>query len=266
MSWCVDAIRLRQPMHVPVIDVVFAYGGTFLQSLIAVVFIRHNAYRQYPWFFAYTIYDIFQILVQEPIFIVQGLSRTYVLTVYSMQIVALALSLTVIYEVFTSMMRPYAGLNFVGKRLFWILSAVLVIVAILMVALGDGPGANRMAHAVFVTLRSIRMIQIGLLLSLFVLSRSLGLTWRSYSFGIALGYGTYAAIDFLLAAIRAEYGEAIWHIESLLSASAYSLALSIWLWYMLQPQEVAQPIRVIPYNDIAKWNEKLEELLKKKAA
>ena len=141
-----------------------------------------------------------------------------------------------------------------------------MIVAILMVALGDGPGANRMASdAVFVPLRSIRMIQIGLLLSLFVLSRSLGLTWRSYSFGIALGYGTNAAIDFLLAAIRAEYGEAIWHIESLLSASAYSLALSIWLWYMLQPQEVAEPIRVIPYNDIAKWNEKLEELLKKKA-
>ena len=50
----------------------------------------------------------------------------------------------------------------------------------------------------------------GLLLSLFVLSRSLGLTWRSYSFGIALGYGTYAAIDFLLAAIRASTGKQIW--------------------------------------------------------
>ena len=44
------------------------------------------------------------------------------------------------------------------------------------------------------------------------------------------------------------------------------VALSIWLWYILQPQEIAQPIRVIPYNDIAKWNEKLEELLKPKSA
>lgn len=33
-----------------------------------------------------------------------------------------------------------------------------------------------------------------------------------------------------------------------------------------QPVAVAQPIRVIPYNDIAKWNEKLEELLRPKSA
>ena len=33
-----------------------------------------------------------------------------------------------------------------------------------------------------------------------------------------------------------------------------------------QPVAVAQPVRVIPYNDIAKWNEKLEELLKPKSA
>jgi hypothetical protein len=40
----------------------------------------------------------------------------------------------------------------------------------------------------------------------------------------------------------------------------------IWTCYFWQPREVAQPVRVIPYNDIAKWNEKLEELLKRKAA
>ena len=36
--------------------------------------------------------------------------------------------------------------------------------------------------------------------------------------------------------------------------------------YFFQTEAIAQPVRVIPYNDIAKWNEKLEELLKKKAA
>ena len=41
----------------------------------------------------------------------------------------------------------------------------------------------------------------------------------------------------------------------------------IWVrCYILQTSKIAQPVRVIPYNDIAKWNEKLEELLKKKAA
>jgi hypothetical protein len=33
-----------------------------------------------------------------------------------------------------------------------------------------------------------------------------------------------------------------------------------------QPEKLAGRLAVIPYNDIAKWNEKLEELLKRKAA
>ncbi len=52
----------------------------------------------------------------------------------------------------------------------------------------------------------------------------------------------------------------------LLSTIAYGIMIIIWICYILQPQRIAQPVRVIPYNDIAKWNEKLEELLKRKAA
>jgi hypothetical protein len=96
-----------------------------------------------------------------------------------------------------------------------------------------------------------------------VLHRS---SWRSYTFGVALGYGIYSAVDLVLAAIRLEYGESIWHIHSVLSTLAFNGMLITWLWYIRQSKEVAQPVRVIPYNDIAKWNEKLEQLLKRKAA
>ena len=63
-------------------------------------------------------------------------------------------------------------------------------------------------------LRSLRVIQVGLLLLLFSLASSLGLTWRSYAFGIAFGYGTYAIVDLVLSAIRVEYGDAVWKLES----------------------------------------------------
>ena len=128
------------------------------------------------------------------------------------------------------------------------------------------PASIGSAYAVFVTLRSLRIVQLGLLLLLFVLARSLGLSWRSYSFGIALGYGLYAAVDLVLAAVRTQFGEGIWHLHSLLTTTAFTGMLFVWLFYILQRQAVAQPVRVIPYNDIAKWNEKLEELLKRKAA
>jgi hypothetical protein len=114
--------------------------------------------------------------------------------------------------------------------------------------------------------RSLRFIQVGLLLLLFALSGALGLTWRSYSFGLALGYGTFAIVDLVLWAVRLQYGDEFWKMQSGLGTVAYNMMILIWTWYFLQPQKVALPIRVIPYSDIAKWNEKLEELLKRKAA
>ena len=44
------------------------------------------------------------------------------------------------------------------------------------------------------------------------------------------------------------------------------VAHPVWLWYIRQSKEAAQPVRVIPHNDIAKGNEKLEELLRKPVA
>jgi hypothetical protein len=42
--------------------------------------------------------------------------------------------------------------------------------------------------------------------------------------------------------------------------------IAVWASYLLQPAKVLQQPRVIPYNDIAKWNEKLEEILRWKSA
>lgn len=253
-------------MRAPIEDHVIAFGSILLLASIGVLFKRRNAYRLFPWFFAYVIYHILQTLTTEAVDITQGLGWTYIWTYYSLQVISLALSFAVIYELFSSVMRPYQAFDYVGGRLFLFAALVLALVALLLVVFGSGPGINRLAYAVFVTLRSLRIVQLGLLLLLFVLARSLGLSWRSYSFGIALGYGLYAAVDLVLAAVRTQFGEGIWHLHSLLTTTAFTGMLFVWLFYILQRQAVAQPVRVIPYNDIAKWNEKLEELLKRKAA
>jgi len=139
--------------------------------------------------------------------------------------------------------------------------AGLAIFAALLVVLGNGPVANRLSYAIFASLRSLRVIQVGLLLILFLISRSVGLSWRSYTFGIALGYGIYAAVDLVLTAIRVEFGEGIWHMYSVISTSAFMTMLTTWLWYILQPQHSGQPVRVIPQNDIEKCNRLLEGML-----
>ena len=106
----------------------------------------------------------------------------------------------------------------------------------------------------------------GLLLLLFAVASSLGLGWRSYVFGIALVYGMYAIVDLLLTAVRTAYGDSFWRTQSLLSTTAYAVTIVIWACYILQPEEVAQPVRVIPHNDIEKWNQALEGMLARRGA
>jgi len=231
-------------MPVPTLDHIIAFGSAFLLTLIATVFWRREGFKAFPWFFGYTVYHILQTLIEEPIAIAQGYSWTYVRVFYPLQLVSLAFSFGVIYEVFSAVLEPYQAINRVTKAVFMVATICLGLVALLLVVFGNGPGINRLAYAVFVTLRSLRIVQLGLLLLLFALARSLGLSWRSYSFGIALGYGLYAAVDLVLAAVRTQFGEGIWHLHSLLTTTAFTGMLFVWLFYILQRQAVAQPVRV----------------------
>ena len=189
---------------------------------------------------------------------------TYYYTFISRRVSGLAFG--VIYEIFKTVLKPYDAFRRVWRFLFALASVILIIISIVWLLYGSGPQVDRLTQTMNVLLRSVRVIQVGLLLLLFSLASSLGLTWRSYSFGIALGYGAYAIVDLVLSAMRLEYGDAVWKLESYCTTIAYGTSVLIWAWYVMQPERLAGRLAVIPYNDIAKWNEKLEELLKRKAA
>ncbi len=254
-----------QVAQVTTTDYVLVTAGTLLQCVIPIVCFRRRLYPKLPWFLAYTLYSIFQTFVDMALLAMKSSVETYFYTYYVLQVFILALSFGVIYEVFDSVLEPYDALRRVGSKLFITAAVVLVALGIVFVVFGTGV-EYRMVRLIILTQRSLRVIQVGLLIFLFTLSRSLGLSWRSYSFGIALGYGVYACIDLVLTAIRLEYGQTAIPLQSLFNMLGYGTACGIWVWYVLQTEQVAQPVRVIPYNDIAKWNEKLEELLKRKAA
>ncbi len=193
-------------------------------------------------------------------------SLHYAYTWYPLQICSIGLGFGVIYEMFKIVLQPYDAFARIWRVLFFVTSFALFAFAVFWVISGTGSHADRLTQSMSLLQRSLRFIQVGLLLLLFALSGALGLTWRSYSFGLALGYGTFAIVDLVLWAVRLQYGDEFWKTQSALGTVAYNMMILIWTWYFLQPQKVALPIRVIPYNDIAKWNEKLEELLRRKAA
>jgi hypothetical protein len=143
---------------------------------------------RFPAFTAYTVFEVMTeaVLLAELFSTVSSLNYAY--TYYSLQFIAVGLAFGVIYEVFTIVLEPYDALNRMWRMLFLAAAVVLVTVSLLWVIYGSGPQSDRLTQSMNLLLRSLRVVQVGLLLLLFTLSGSLGLTWRSYSFGIALGY------------------------------------------------------------------------------
>src|SRR5580704_14312973 len=242
------------------------FVGITLECLIAAIMLRRKLHVAWPGFFAYNIFHAFQ-----PFSDLVGILRkwpqfTYFYFFYTLEAISLALSFVVIYEVFLTVLEPYEALSRVARKIFFVTAATLLLVAVLFVFFGPGSEGNRLFKLVFYTERSLRIVQIGLLMLLFFLARSFGLSWRSNAFGIALGYGIYSTLQLVLVVLRLQYVNFNFHLISTFSALSFILMSVIWLRFVAQPVGVAQPIRAIPYNDIAKWNEKLEELLKPKTA
>jgi hypothetical protein len=228
--------------------------------------LRRKLYLEWPGFFTYVVFHTFQPVADLVGIIRKWPELTYFYFFYALEVLSLALSFVVIYEVFLSVldhMMRCGGLR--GKSSLW-QRAILLLIAVLFIFFGTGSEGNRLFKLVYYTERRLTMIQIGLLMLLFFLARSFGLSWRSNAFGIALGYGIYASLQLVLVVLRLQYVNFSFHLISTFSALSFILMCAIWLRFIVQPVNVAQPVRVIPHNDIAKWNEKLEELLKRKAA
>ena len=243
-------------------EYVIAISITLLQFVIALVLFRRRMNREFPFFLSYVCYHFFQGVVETIEMAVQASVATYFYTFYALQVFSLALSLAVIYEVFSAVLGPYEGFNRVWRKVFGAVSLVLCVVGGLWIMTAQGADTNRLVALFYLSERSLRVVQLGLIVFLFALSRAFGMTWRNYAFGIALGYGVYAGVDLLLVAMRTQYGQAILSLQSLATTTAYGVGNLIWLLYAVQTERPADLPRTVPYNDIAKWNEKLEEVLR----
>ena len=240
--------------------------GMTIQSVIALTMFRRKLHRLWPGFFLYTLFHIIQPVLDMVGVIQKWDLLVYYYFFYGVESLSLALSFVVIYEVFQSVMKPYDALRRAGKSLFFGTTVALLAVGLLFVALGPAVGGAEVFKVVFYSERSLRIVQVGLLISLFAISRSMALSWRSNAFGIALGYGVYASIQLVLVALVLKYINFGHQLISWVSTLSFILTCVIWLWYLLQQQELEQPVRVIPHNEIEKWNQALEGIMAGKDA
>jgi hypothetical protein len=195
----------------------------------------------FPRFFTYI---AFQVIKSAALFVVYRYAHAdYYYAYWTGNAVSVLLAVTVMDEVWRNLFRPYEGLQKLGSVLFRWACALLAVIAVSSAVSGAGSAPDRVADAILNFDRSMRLMQCGLFLLLVLLSRLLKHFWRQHVFGIALGFGIFASIEFLVVSLMLRYGDA--HIEamSLIKSASYNVVTLLWIAYIRQrrPMAVASP-------------------------
>jgi hypothetical protein len=232
-----------------------------LLVLVFLALLRHRRYRQFPMFFAYVVSDFVQAAVLLPMIFLHFRGHIYATAFFSGLVVSTALRFGIIQEIFAHMFRNYAVLHRWGKPLFrWVTVGLLLLGLALAAYLGghDTKPLESMAHVLDL---AASILQCGLLFGLFFFSSYLGLSWRSYLFGIAFGLGVFASANLVAAAIRSQTGFVYNTALNYFTMGTYQCCVLVWVFYLLAPERVTQyTLKTLPENDLEVWNQELQRL------
>ncbi len=222
-------------------------GGWALSFAVVVAMARRNLRQEFPFFFSYAAFQAVSVPAQFVLYH-RGVYADYFYAYWVSSALGIGLGLTVLFEIFQHAFRPYAALRGLGSMIFRWAALVLLLVAVLT-ALSAPVGQSPLITAILSLERSIRMMQCGLLILMLFFSPQLGLSWRSHLFGIAAGFGGYAAISLTLVSLRAQLGIPGDTAYSLINSGAYTFAAAIWFAYLLAPEPARRAVRVQPVPD-----------------
>src|SRR5271156_4925521 len=201
-----------------------------VQTAIAVAMFRYGRNRQFKYFFAYIIAQIISFAVVFPTYRYNLAACAYLSWISTA--ISVALGFKVIHEAFLDAFRPFHTLRDLGTVLFkWAGLVMLLVAGVVSVSTSSSDNAPWVL-AIMTAQRCVRIIQVGMVLFLLFFARYLGVSRRQHSFGIALGFGSFAVVELLLIASWA--GEHLSGLGvNLLNMGAYNAALFIWLGYTL---------------------------------
>jgi len=204
-------------------------GHPVLQSVVAAAMIRKKSYRAFPFFFGYVVWQILTFALLFPVY----RSESYELffyTYWTTSAVSVALGFKVIHEIFVDIFKPYHTLKDLGSVLFKWAGLVMLLVAGVVAASNPVTNSGPLVEAIITLQRSVRVVQVGLVLFLLFFSKYLGISWKQRSFGIALGFGIFAGSELGVVALNAGtyLGETL---SNYVNMGSYNCAILTWAVY-----------------------------------
>lgn len=236
-----------------------------LQVAILGVMIYRKQYKHFPMFFLYTGFEILQFLVLVLVNYLRLMTHEHYHVIFSLGSAAsTVLRFCVIYEILVHLFRNYPSLDRTGRIVFRWAALALLVIAVAFSSGGSGGGTEHLRVIVSILDRTFSIVQCGLLLSMFVFSRYFALSWRSSTFGIALGFGIFASVELASSAVRAQVGVSGNHFLDYFTMGTYHLCVLIWLFYFIASERPPKyNSNELPEHDLETWDRELQRLIRK---
>lgn len=241
----------------------FWFASHVLQIAIVAILVRRKMIRELPAFFVYTCFQILQFAVlftmaEMDYFTKAEYDAAWIVEKY----ISAGLRFAVIHEIFRHVFGSYSALQGLGGRFFRWSTALLMVVAVVLVAYSTGTSLTYLSVVPIVIDRAVDIMQVGLLVVLLLLVKYLRLTWSSYVLPIAVGLGLYSSTMLVLAALHAHYGMdykpvLFGHIEHI----SYTCSALVWFTALLMPERAVNQIAPPPAAELETWNTAVQKLL-----
>lgn len=229
-------------------------------SAILFALFQRKLHTRLWWFICYL--SITLVTIPMGFIIYQSGDRiAYFFSAWFTNVVLITLAFMVILEVFRNVLWDFHAIRRVAVGFIAIVGLLLVCLAVYTGKFG-ATGSDPMVASLLVMERSIRIVQLGLVIAIFGFVSFFGLNWKNYVFGIALGYGLYAAVSLSIDVYVGHFGAGVAYAVTLIDQFSYLCMLSIWTIYLFQPEPAKRVLfPASARQDLERWNRALAEVV-----
>ncbi len=211
------------------------YIPLVLLFLLVCVLSARRAYRSFPWFFFYVLFATVAGLAR---FAVKDKAALYFYMYWLTEGGYSLLGIGVMYEVFR---RVFGNLGRFGwPRLVF---PIMVLISGVL-SIGRGVPTTLHNHLIAVIIQgeiAVKLLEVLMFAVLVTLVPLVGLQWRQYPFGIAMGFGIYSTVALFttvrLTVLGLRY-QFFWTWALIIS---YSCGVLIWLCFFIAKEQPAPP-------------------------
>jgi hypothetical protein len=224
-------------------------------SVVAVLMCRRRLQKEFPYFFNYVIFQVLSFLVEFPL----RNWPNYYYVYWAVQALSIVVSFAVLLEIFKDAFRPYEALRDLSVILFrWCALVVLLLGGMWAITSWRENQIDNITNAIYLVDRSVRLMQCGLVLFLLLFSEYLGIRRRNLLFGIAVGFGFFAAVNMLVMTALSHHSYFSKSTLSRINGIAYVISTLIWLAYAALPSTVRGGAKQVA-EATQKWDQALDD-------